>query len=187
MPLSPASRVALLDLARGALLERLATDPARPTPPTDAELLQPAGCFVSLHERGSHRLRGCVGRIDSRQPLWEAVRHTAADVLNDPRFRDAPVTADDIPLLEIEVSVLSPPRQAATPLDFDPLRDGIYLVHEGKSGFFLPQVARQTGWTRQELLDRLCAEKLCLAADVWQKPEAKLMVFAVEVVGPEPV
>ena len=195
--LTQAQRVVLLNIARDGLLGRLAgRADAAETPvagaadehaPADPQLTTPAGCFVSLHERITHRLRGCVGRLDPEMPLWRTVHETAGDVLRDPRFTDTPVTGDDVPLLEIEVSVLSPPRQAGGPLDFDLLSDGIYLIHGTRSGFFLPQVARETGWSKQQLLGRLCEEKLGLPPDTWQKPEAKLFTFKVEVIGPEPL
>jgi AmmeMemoRadiSam system protein A len=150
-------------------------------------LTAPAGCFVSLHELSTHRLRGCVGRLDPNLPLWDAVRQTANDVLHDPRFVTLPVTASEVSDLMIEVSVLSPPREAATVLDFDPLTDGIYLTSGGRAGFFLPQVARETGWTREQLLDRLCMEKLGLPPHTWRGGGVKLFTFGVEVIGPEPV
>jgi AmmeMemoRadiSam system protein A len=211
VPLTQAQRHRLLNLARGGLLARLAAAPRSDAggagatevaaaaaaaaedagvdadAPIDAELTTPAGCFVSLHERVTHRLRGCVGRLDPEMPLWRVVRETAGDVLRDPRFTNAPVTADEIPSLEVEVSVLSPPRLAAGPLDFDPATEGIYLIYGSRSGFFLPQVARETGWSKQQLLNRLCDEKLGLPCDAWQKPDAKLFTFKVEVIGPEPV
>jgi len=203
----------LLQIARAALLEKLsagagadprATPPADPAntaeapPPLlrslapdlaeDTELNVPAGCFVSLHERFSHRLRGCVGRIDPQSPLWEAVLQTAGDVLADPRFAgSAAVTIDEVAELVIEVSVLSAPRLAASAEDFRLVEEGVYLVVGKRAGFFLPQVARETGWTREQLLDRLCTEKLGLPADAWQQPGATLYAFEVEVVGPEPV
>ena len=189
MTLSPTSRAALLDLARQALRERLSASPAAdpfPTPPLSAELLAPAGCFVSLHERSTHHLRGCVGRIDAGKPLWETVFLTAGETLGDPRFARQPVTAEELDNLEIEISVLSPPREASGPLDFDLLADGIYLTIGNRAGFFLPQVARETGWTKEQLLARLCSEKLGLHPEVWQRPGAKLYKFNVEVVGPEP-
>jgi AmmeMemoRadiSam system protein A len=213
VPLSPAQRTLLLNIARAGLLDRLMTTPPPPASPladegvapdadeeqvraaspddhaptTDPALTSPAGCFVSLHEIDTHRLRGCVGRLDPEMPLWRVVRETAGDVLRDPRFTDMPVTAADVAILELEISVLSPPRLAAGPLDFDTLTDGIYLIHGSRSGFFLPQVARETGWSRQRLLSRLCEEKLGLPHDTWQKPEAKLFTFKVEVIGPEAV
>lgn len=189
MALTPAERLELLSIARGGLLERLASDfaPIAPPAPGEPALLTPAGCFVSLHERDSHRLRGCVGRLEPSVPLWEAVRQTAGEVLNDPRFTTTPVTPDDIPLLEIEVSVLSPPRLAGDPLDFDLLDNGIYLVFDQRAGFFLPQVARETGWSKEQLLDRLCEEKLAMPKETWRHAEARLYTFTVEVIGPEPL
>jgi AmmeMemoRadiSam system protein A len=187
----------LLQIARCALLEKL-SEPPPPQPadpiaseltaaPTDPELTAHAGCFVSLHDHSSHRLRGCVGRLDPQLPLWDAVRQTAGDVLADPRFVGQPVTLDDVIDLEIEVSVLSAPRLAASPTDFDLLGEGVYLVSSGHAGFFLPQVARETGWSREQLLERLCTEKLGMPADTWRKPETRLYTFRVEVVGPERV
>ncbi|MEA2734448.1 MAG: uncharacterized protein QOE14_899 [Humisphaera sp.] len=188
----------LLDLARGGLLEKLTDAPAGnvaaanatatpdPEPPADPALTARAGCFVSLHERITHRLRGCVGRLDPDLPLWQVVRVTAGEVLRDPRFASMPVMADEIALLELEVSVLSPPREAAGPLDFE-VTDGIYLIFGSRSGFFLPQVARETGWTKEQLLNRLCEEKLGMDQHAWRKPDAKLFTFKVEVIGPEPL
>jgi AmmeMemoRadiSam system protein A len=208
VPLSQAQRVFLLNLARAALLEKLrSTDGATEVtvatrdaatgkgaeadksdaPTSDPVLIASAGCFVSLHEKDTHRLRGCVGRLDPELPLWRVVRETAADVLRDPRFTDMPVTAGDVTFLELEISVLSPPRLAASPLDFEPFTDGIYLIHGSRCGFFLPQVARDTRWSKQQLLNRLCEEKLSLPYDTWRKAEAKLFTFKVEVIGPEAV
>ena len=189
MPLSATSRSVLLDAARASLLSRLNPAVAAVPPPPEEmpELFQPAGCFVSLHERFTHRLRGCVGKLDPEQSLWQTVCATAADVLRDPRFIMLPVTFNEVANLEIEISVLSPPTQAKHALDFELLDDGIYLTHGSRAGFFLPQVARETRWTKEQLLDRLCTEKLGLPSDTWQKPEARLFTFKVEVIGPEPV
>jgi AmmeMemoRadiSam system protein A len=183
---SPACSTALLDVARAAVLARLKPDADLPfVPPTHEEMLKPAGCFVTLHEHKTRKLRGCVGRLDADQPLWQTVFQTAGDVLHDPRFVDDPVKAAELEALELEISVLSPPRAAASPLDFDPMEDGIYLVMGGRAGFFLPQVARETGWSKEQLLERLCSEKLGMPPDAWQQPGATLYTFKVQVIGPE--
>ena len=57
------------------------------------------------------------------------------EVLDDPRFCHLRVTSDDIPMLILEISVLSNPRVAATPTDFEPLTHGIYLTCGERSGF----------------------------------------------------
>src|SRR5437773_3760770 len=110
--LSPAGRSCLLEIARGALLKTLtataseAADPIPANVTSDPDLNQPAGCFVSLHDRSTHRLRGCVGRLDPTLSLWNAVQQTTIDVLQDPRFASThPVTAADVNDLEVEVSV----------------------------------------------------------------------------------
>ena len=179
----------LLDAARDTIRRVLrgeATPGPTPGELSDPVLAQPAGCFVTLHRLESHALRGCVGRLEAVQPLIATLRGCAAGVLRDPRFTDEPVTSDELPALQIDVSVLSPLRPAAGPLAFDPLVDGIYLTVAERSGCFLPQVARETGWSREQLLARLCVEKMGLPADAWKLPGARLEVFTTLVVGPEP-
>jgi AmmeMemoRadiSam system protein A len=154
-------------------------------PPVDEALHQPAGCFVSLHDLQTHRLRGCVGRLEARDPVWKPVAQTAVDVLHDPRFHDMPVTAEDLPTLELEISLLSPLTHATDPLDFDLLQDGLVLSCGGHNGCFLPQVARETGWSKEQLLDRLCTEKLGMKRDTWRSPAAKLEKFSTLIIGPE--
>jgi len=189
MVLSPHHQRLLLDAAREVIRRRLA---GQPPPPDDIAALQdpvlaqPAGCFVSLHVRRTHELRGCVGRLDACDPLVVAVRRSAANVLTDPRFTTDPVCLDELPYLEMEVSVLSPLRLAPTALEFDLLNEGIYLTWaECRAGCFLPQVARETGWSREQLLCRLCVEKMGLPATAWQDSRAKLFVFTTQVIGPE--
>ncbi len=71
-------------------------------------------------------------------------------------------------------------------MDFEPLLDGIYLTIAGRSGCFLPQVARETGWSRERLLSQLCTEKLGIAAELWKSPEARLQTFSTQMIGPVP-
>lgn len=186
MDLSPFSRIELLGIARAALRAGVEGRELIIPPPTAPDLLQPAGCFVSLHERGNHRLRGCIGRLEATSPLWHIVRETAVNVLEDPRFTQERVTVDDLALLDIEVSVISPLMPAPSCMDFDPLNEGIYLIRGAQTGCFLPQVARETGWTREQLLDRLCTEKLDVPAGAWRDPGVTLMRFTTLIVGPEP-
>jgi uncharacterized protein len=185
MDLSADSRCQLLDIARAALRAAVAEREPVLTSPPAPELLHPAGCFVSLHERETHRLRGCIGRLEATGPLWQVVRETAADVLGDPRFVDQRVTVIDLPNLLIEVSVISPLVPAPSVTSFDLQNDGIYLTCAGRRGCFLPQVARETGWTREQLLDRLCAEKLGMDPRAWRGGEATLLRFTTLILGPE--
>jgi AmmeMemoRadiSam system protein A len=189
MELTPAQVDELLTLARLTIVRQLSGEDVAPidVEAIDPGLLQPAGCFVSLHARETHALRGCVGRIESAQPLIHVVRDTALATLNDPRFHRHPVTLMEVPELEMEISVLSPLRPAEHPMDFDLLNHGIVLSIGGRNGVFLPQVARDTGWSREQLLARLCAEKLGMPPTAWQLPQARLHVFSTMILGPTPL
>jgi AmmeMemoRadiSam system protein A len=187
MSFSGEQRGILLGVARTAIRALLADQ--KPPPPAECaahpELNHPAGCFVSLHEMRTHRLRGCVGRIESTASLLVTVHESAINVLEDPRFRTIPVRIGDLPQLELELTVLSPLVVAAGCLDFEPQTQGIYLTVAGRSACFLPQVARETGWDRDQLLQRLCSEKLGLSSDAWRQPGATLRTFTAEIIGPE--
>jgi len=176
----------LMDLSREVIRKSLAGQPNVSFQIPDPALHQPAGCFVSLHRLHTHKLRGCVGRLEANGPLWEMVAQSSANVLRDPRFTNEPVTLEELPELSPELSVLSPLQQAASPLNFDPLKHGIYLMCCGRTGCFLPQVARETGWSREQLLGRLCSEKMGLPATFWMQAGAQLMTFTTLIIGPEP-
>ncbi len=187
MDLSPQSQLELLAIARAALRAKVLKSPIDIPPPIDPQLLQPAGCFVSLHERETHDLRGCIGRLEATGPLWLAAREMAVGVLDDPRFVEQRLTPADLPRMEMELSVLSPLFPATPADDFNPLIHGVHLIVGERSGCFLPQVARETGWSRLQLLERLCTEKLGLPAQSWRDPSAKLMLFSTLIVGPAAV
>jgi len=187
MVLSDSLQRFLLDTARATIRRTLQGLPPPDRPdPMDPDLRKPAGCFVTLHDAATHRLRGCIGRLDASEPLYDAVVDSARRVLADPRFAMNPVTLAELPRLDIELSILSPLRPAAHPLDFDLLNDGIYLTFGQRGGCFLPQVARETGWTKEQLLSRLCTEKMGLGPLTWKNPHAKLQKFTALVIGPEP-
>jgi uncharacterized protein len=185
MNLSNGQQRILLDLARSSI-QRALRGQAAPPLPVDPELQQPAGCFVSLHQSFRHRLRGCVGRLDAKAALAQTVVTMARGVLEDPRFLNQPVRLGELSELDIELSILSPLIKLNRPEDFDPRSAGIYLTYGDRSGCFLPQVARDTGWNREQLLDRLCTEKLGMPPGTWRQAGATLYEFTALLVGPEP-
>ena len=178
MQLSQLQSADLLNLARSVIRSALSGTQIIVHVPADTVLHQPAGAFVSLHEMQTHRLRGCVGRLDATQPMFQAVAQAAQSVLGDPRFTGDRVRLDQLSDLLIEISLLAPLRTAEATTDFDLLTDGIYVTIGDRSGCFLPQVARETGWSKEQLLDRLCMEKLGLPARSWTLPAAKFARFS---------
>lgn len=176
----------LLDVARRAIHTALGQWRDMPTS-GDPMVLVRAGCFVSLHNQQNHRLRGCIGHMEADWPLMQAVERMGRAVLEDPRFGEHPVALEELALLEVEISILGPLQLAAHVLDFDPLNHGIQLTIGKHRGCFLPQVARESGWSPEQLLGRLCSEKLGLQKDAWRLEQAKLERFETAVIGPAPV
>lgn len=147
--------------------------------PLTARLAELLGVFVTLKEGGN--LRGCIGYIEGIKPLYQAVAEMAvAAATGDPRF--PAVTEKELPELEYEISVLTPKRQIDSPEEFIVGMHGIIVQRGGRSGVFLPQVAAEEGWSREETLSYLCMHKAGLPANAWKDSETKLFVFEAEVI-----
>lgn len=140
-----------------------------------SSLKRKAGAFVTLKcKRGAggrcagkgDDLRGCMGIIQPMLPVVESVAQRAATAaLGDPRFPN--VTADELRHITVEVSVLTPPREVASARDIVIGRHGIILAKNGHSATFLPQVAPEQGWDRDETLSHL-SRKAGLGIDGWR-------------------
>jgi AMMECR1 domain-containing protein len=97
MELTEPETTFLLKSACWTIRRRLAGEPGPvAVPPISPAVMRSAGCFVSLHRREGHTLRGCIGRIDSASPLLEALLNSAWGVAKDPRFASQPVTAAEV-------------------------------------------------------------------------------------------
>ena len=130
------------------------------------------GAFVSLHKQG--RLRGCIGHFGEDVPLYEIVAEMArAAAFEDPRFQ--PVTHDELDDLDIEISVLTPMRRIQSLDEFQLHKHGIYIKKGYRSGTFLPQVADEVNWTKEEFVGHCSQDKAGLGWDGWK--DAELYVY----------
>jgi uncharacterized protein len=146
--------------------------------PTDESLHRRRGAFVTLRIR--NRLRGCIGQLPSREPLIRVVAHCArAAALEDPRFE--PVRTEELPEIEIELSILSP-LVDATPEQIEPGKHGISVSQGWQRGVLLPQVATQFHWDARKFLEETCV-KAELDRDAWKDPATRIQVFTAEVFG----
>ncbi|GAB4267782.1 MAG: AmmeMemoRadiSam system protein A [Deferrisomatales bacterium] len=176
--LSPASRRRLLEIARQSIAEGLRGRRYRPQDPEDPALLRPCGAFVTLRAKGA--LRGCIGSLQARGPLYRTVAEMAhAASFEDPRF--PPLAPEELDRVEIEISVLSPLERVTDPAEIQVGTHGIYLVKGPCRGVLLPQVAVEYGWDRIEFLERTC-EKAGLPPQAWRSG-AEIYRFAAEVFG----
>jgi AmmeMemoRadiSam system protein A len=117
---------------------------------------QHLGAFVTLNKNG--RLRGCIGRFEPDQPLYEVIVDMAISASRyDNRF--TPVTPDELEDIEIEISVLTPRVRVNSVDDIVVGKHGIYVVYGNRSGTYLPQVATDMGWNKEEFFQSCCVEK----------------------------
>jgi uncharacterized protein len=160
----------------------LRTEPPSRPACDDPDLTALCGCFVTL--KNHDKLRGCIGQFVSDKPLVELVVEMAkASATNDPRFLSDPIRSDELEELDAEISVLSPLRKTDDPLGLRLGIDGIYIKRGCSSGCFLPQVATETGWTKEQFLSYCCAHKAGLEEDAWKEPKTEVFLFTADVFG----
>ena len=174
--LSEAEQRLLLELARQAIAEAVVRQERTPYVAAEGIFSERRGVFVTLHLRG--RLRGCIGVVEAHEPLGEALAHCAASAaLHDPRF--SPVRPDELPGLQIEISLLSPPA----PIRPGEIKIGTHglLISNGKHrGLLLPQVAIEHKFGGEQFLEETC-EKAGLPPNAWRRPETEILGFTCEV------
>ena len=135
-------------------------------------LSKKCGAFVSLHKHG--HLRGCIGHFGEDIPLYEIVAEMArAAAFEDPRFM--PVSREELDAIDIEISVLTPMRRIQSLDEFELHRHGIYIRKGYRSGTFLPQVADEVNWTKEEFVGHCSQDKAGLGWNGWK--DAELYVY----------
>jgi AmmeMemoRadiSam system protein A len=174
---SEVDRQALLRLAREAIDAHVTGAPAPAADVCDAASSLGAA-FVTVHNHGE--LRGCIGHVDVDEPLGHVIARCAvAACSSDPRF--PPVTAAELPALDLELSLLGPFEPIAGPDDIAVGRHGLVVEMGWHRGLLLPQVAPEWHWDRETFLAQTC-HKAGLPRDAW-KQGAKMWRFEAEVFG----
>ena len=135
-------------------------------------LKQKCGAFVSLHKHG--RLRGCIGHFGEDHMLGEIVAQMArAAAFEDPRFDS--VRQSELEDIDIEISVLTPMRRIKSLDEFVLGKHGIYIRKGWRSGTYLPQVADEVNWSKEEFVSHCAAEKAGIGWNGWK--DAELYVY----------
>jgi AmmeMemoRadiSam system protein B/AmmeMemoRadiSam system protein A len=160
----------LLLLARKTVEQQVNEHKVSPVDPSSLSgtLVTNCGAFVTLRKNGD--LRGCIGRFDATEPLYKVVQQMAiASSTEDYRF--SPVTPREVNQLEIEISVLTPMRRIKSIDEIEMGKHGIYIRKGTRAGTFLPQVATETGWTKEQFLGHCAEEKAGIGWDGWKDAE----------------
>jgi AmmeMemoRadiSam system protein A len=171
---SPEERTLLLRLAHDSICTALEKREIPFDPPTP-HLAEPRGAFTTLYLGGE--LRGCVGYVLPTCSAYRAVAETArAAAFDDNRF--SPVTADEAPYLEIELSILSPPQPVPAE-EIEVGHHGLLISQHGHRGLLLPQVPVEHTWNRTTFFEQTC-RKAGLPLDAWRKG-ATIEAFTAEI------
>lgn len=170
--LSVEEKQILKDIALQSIKDSLDGKPISRFSPLTSHLSAHCGAFVSLHKHG--QLRGCIGHFGEDTPLHEIVAEMArAAAFEDPRFM--PLRREELADIDIEISVLTPMRRISNIDEFQLHKHGIYIRKGRRSGTFLPQVADQVNWTKEEFLGHCSQDKASLGWNGWR--DAELYVY----------
>ena len=174
----------LLQIARESITSFVRSGERKNFSETDPVLNEEMGAFVTLHEGGE--LRGCIGNMVGTGPLYKTVANMAIEAATgDPRF--SRLSENEISGIDIEISVLSPLKKVSSYNEIKIPGQGVMVRKGFNSGVYLPQVAAETGWNKEEFMSSLCAHKAGLAPNAWKDPSTELYVFSAEVFGEKEV
>lgn len=178
--LSTEEKKELLKLARTTIENQLQN--RRFTPVDEPQLPEAlktlCGAFVTLHKNG--QLRGCVGRFVTSEPLYKVVQQMAiAAAFQDTRFE--PVELPEMTDIDVEISVLTTLKPIKSIDEFELGKQGIYMIKGNRSGTFLPQVANDTKWSKEEFMGHCARDKAGIGWDGWK--DAELYTYEAFVFG----
>ncbi|MGB9598768.1 MAG: TIGR00296 family protein, partial [Minisyncoccales bacterium] len=106
-----------------------------------------------------------------------------AAATEDRRFY--PVQAFELPDIHYEISVLSPLQKIDDWQKIEAGKHGVQIRKGLISGVFLPQVATENNWSREEFLENLCLQKLGLPANCYKDKDAEIYIFTAQIFGEE--
>ncbi|MCL5267196.1 MAG: AmmeMemoRadiSam system protein A [Bacteroidetes bacterium] len=171
----------LLSIARQAATRAVSRQGYVPVEPSSRELKRKAAGFVTLRENGE--LRGCIGYVEARLPLYQTIAETAAKAaVGDPRFE--PVSETELKNIEVEISVLSPLHEIKSTDEIIIGKHGVLVEKDFYRGLLLPQVATENNWDKEQFLSYTCT-KAGLDRDCYKNPRVRIYVFTADVFSEE--
>lgn len=137
------------------------------------------GAFVTIHYHGN--LKGCIGNIIARTPLWKTVMNMAKEAsTGDPRF--PPVSAKELDDIDIEISALSPLWKINDIEEIKIGKHGILIKRGFYQGLLLPQVATESNFDRKSFLEHTCL-KAGLDLNCYKDIDCEIYIFSATVFG----
>lgn len=136
-----------------------------------------AGAFTALYNNND--LRGCVGYIQTDKSLYDTVCDSAKrSATEDQRF--VPIQWEEIPFLNIEISVIYKVKPLLNYEEFEIGRHGLYLEHPEHVSILLPQIAKDNPMNIVQMLMTLC-ERGGLEPLAFQQQRLNIKYFECEI------
>ncbi|MFQ6104153.1 MAG: AmmeMemoRadiSam system protein A [Candidatus Glassbacteria bacterium] len=177
--LSTEDKKILLQIARSSIEMAMKGLTLPEYEPESSHLKEARGAFVTLEIESN--LRGCIGSMESEQPLYKTVSEMAISAaFRDPRF--PPLGEEELEKVQIEISVLSPLISVESEDEIEVGKHGLMIRKGFYSGVLLPQVASRYGWTREEFLRQTCL-KAGLYEDAWKEADCEIWIFSALIFG----
>ncbi len=166
--ISEIEKTTLLKLARNTIINYLQNGKDSTIYDFTNNLKTACGAFVTLHKNG--KLRGCIGNFSQDTSLYKIIQNMAiSSAIHDNRFPQ--VNLSELDSIDIEISVLTPLKKITSINELKLGKHGIYIKQGKNSGTFLPQVATETGWTKEEFLGHCSQDKTGIGWDGWKNAE----------------
>jgi AmmeMemoRadiSam system protein A len=171
--LTAEQRSKLLSLARRSIENHFDAEERGEISVDDPRLAEMGAAFVTLTREG--RLRGCIGYSEPLYPLHETVSRCAVSAATQD-YRFASVTPEELPDLNISISMLTPLEKLENLEEIEPGRHGLMITGRGHRGLLLPQVAAERNWDRETFLSETC-RKAGLPTTAWKEKDVEVSVF----------
>ncbi|KAK3319837.1 AMMECR1 domain-containing protein [Cercophora scortea] len=180
---TPSSTSSTTSLQPPSLLSGGADTPATSICPTPPPPITASPLFVTwntIHPRQGTNLRGCIGTFESQPLTTGLASYALTSALHDTRF--SPISARELPTLEVAVTLLTDFEDAADAMDWDLGTHGIrisFTYHGRRYGStYLPDVAVEQGWTKEETLVSLMRKAGWMGRkDRWAEVELKVVRY----------
>lgn len=138
-----------------------------------AKLKTDYATFVTLKISGM--LRGCIGSLQPCEPLYMSVHNNAVSAaMRDRRFKQ--VKPAELEVIDVHISILSPIAGIGSLDEFKIGEHGIIIEKGFYRAVYLPEVAVEQNWNREQTLSSL-SQKAGMSADGW-KQGASFKVFS---------
>lgn len=172
-----------------AVIESLVRGEQVPAPNMPEIFDRKSGVFVTIKTYPEEQLRGCIGYPEPISPLKDAILDSARSAASrDPRF--SPLSAEELPRVVVEVSLLTPPQPIETSRPEELLEkvsvgeDGLIVESDWARGLLLPQVPVEWNWNTEEFLRQTC-RKAGLQENAWKDPKIRFSRFHAEIFSEE--